>query len=235
MSFKNVLRKSMEMFVEMPEEQPDYSSLKSSIDPGPISTPKPVQTPVPTPVQTQTLSVKQIVESTPGPNLDEITLTEEQAKEGLAPGGIPNFEKVYSNASLPKATFGAEQALEVIASLPAELPLSVKRTTVHATLAAMGKAMGVDTDSVIADASRKMAALGAFEDSLNFQSKRYIESKTAEIQVHEAKIAELKAKIDESTKSLQTALALCATENDKLDDVLEFFTLDIGASKNAPQ
>ena len=219
------------MFVELPEEQPDYSSLKSTIDLGPISTPKPA----PTPAQPQTMSVKQIVENTAGPNLDEISLTEEQAREGLAPGGVPNFEKVYANASLPKSAFGAEQALDVIASLPADLPLNVKRSTVQATLTAMGKAMGVDTESVVADASRKMAALGAFEDSLNLQSKKYIATMTTEIQAHEAKIAELNAKIAESTKSLETALAMCAKENDKLDDVLEFFTLDIGTSKNAPQ
>lgn len=228
----NFLKKAMNIFVEVPE-QPDYSSLKSTIDPGPVSTPK--ANPTPTPVQTQTMSVKQIVEKTEGPNLDEITLTDEQAKEGLAPGGVPNFDKVYSNASLPKSSFGAEQALEVIDSLPTDLPLNVKRATVHATLSAMGKAMGVDTDSVVADASRKMAALGAFEDSLNMQSKRFIEAMTIEIQAHQAKITELNARIDESNKSLQNALSLCATENHKLDEVLEFFTLDIGASKNAPQ
>ena len=136
---------------------------------------------------------------------------------------------------MPVSTFGAEQALDVIGSLPAELPISVKRTTVQATLTAMGKAMGVDTQSVVADASRKMAALSAFEDSLNMQSKRFIATMSADIQGHEAKIAELKSKIAESTKSLETALAKCAEENDKLDDVLEFFTLDIGASKNTPQ
>ena len=235
MSVKNVFRKAAEMFVELPEEQPDYSSFKSTIDPGPVLTPTPTPTPIPAPVQVQTVSVKQIVEKTDGPNLDEISLTDEQAREGLAPGGVPNFEKVYSNASLPISTFGAEQALEVISSLPSDLPLSVKRSTVQATLSAMGKAMGVDTESVVADASRKMAALSAFEDSLNMQSKRFNAAMTAEIQTHEAKIAELNAKIDESTKSLQNALSLCSAENDKLDDVLEFFTLDIGASKNAPQ
>ena len=229
----------MEMFVELPDEQPDYSSFKTTTDLGPTSTLKPaaasMPAPAPVPVQTQTMSVKQIVEKTEGPNLDEISLTDEQAREGLAPGGIPDFAKVYSNANLPKSTFGAEQALEVIASLPADLPLNVKRSTVHATLSAMGKAMGVDTESVVADASRKMAALSAFEDSLNLQSKRFIGTMTAEIQAHEAKIAELNAKIEESTKSLQNALSLCTAENDKLDDVLEFFTLDIGASKNAPR
>jgi hypothetical protein len=185
-------------------------------------------------VAVQTVSVKEIVDKTDGPNLDEISLTEEQAREGLAPGGIPNFEKVYANASLPKSSFGAEQALDVMASLPHDLPLEVKRTTVQATLTAMGKAMGVDTESVVADASRKMAALSAFEDSLNLQSKRFIATMTAEIEAHQAKIAELSAKIDESKKSLETALAKCHEENEKLDDVLEFFTLDIGASKNAP-
>ena len=221
----------MGMFVELPEEQPDYSSFKATIDS--VVTPQPA--PTPTPVHTQTMSVKEIVENTTGPNLDEISLTDEQARDGLAPGGIPNFAKVYSNANLPVSTFGAEQALDVIGSLPAELPISVKRTTVQATLTAMGKAMGVDTQSVVADASRKMAALSAFEDSLNMQSKRFIATMSADIQGHEAKIAELKSKIAESTKSLETALAKCAEENGKLDDVLEFFTLDIGASKNTPQ
>ena len=231
MSIKNVFKRAAEMFVELPEEQPDYSSFKATVNPDPISTPQPAPTPVPT----QTMSVKQIVENTVGPNLDEISLTEEQAQEGLAPGGIPNFEKVYSNANLPKSTFGAEQALEVISSLPADLPIALKRTTVHATLTTMGKAMGVDTESVVADASRKMAALGAFEDSLNLQSKRFIATMSADIEAHEAKIAELNARIDEANKSLANALSLCHAENEKLDDVLEFFTLDIGASKNAPQ
>ncbi len=238
MSIKNVFKKAAEMFVELPEDQMDYSTFKSTMDPGPVSTPHlaaPTPTPAPAPVAVQTLSVKQIVENTEGPNLDEISLTEEQAREGLAPGGIPNFEKVYSNASLPKSSFGAEQALDVMASLPADLPLNVKRSTVQATLTAMGKAMGVDTESVVADASRKMAALSAFEDSLNLQSKRFIATMTAEIDAHQAKIAELNAKMDESKKSLETALAKCHEENEKLDDVLEFFTLDIGASKNAPQ
>ena len=221
------------MFIEIPEEQPDYSSFKATIDPRPSPTPQPVS--IPAQVQTQTMSVKQIVENTSGPNLDEISLTDEQAREGLAPGGIPNFAKVYANASLPVSTFGAEQALDVIASLPAELPMSVKRSTVQATLTAMGKAMGVDTQSVVADASRKMAALSAFEDSLNMQCKRFVATKTVEIETHEAKIAELKANIAEANKSLETALSKCHEENEKLDDVLEFFTLDIGASKNAPQ
>lgn len=234
MSIKNVLRRATEMFVELPEEQPDYSAFKSTLETGQPSKPAAPATP-PTPVHTQTISVKQIVENTEGPNLDEISLTEEQAKEGLAPGGVPNFDKVYANASLPKSSFGAEEALQVIASLPADLPLDVKRATVQATLSAMGKAMGVNTDSVVADASRKMAALGAFEDSLNLQSKRFVESMTAEIQAHQAKIAELNAKIEEANKSLQNALSLCNAEGEKLDDVLEFFTLDIGASKNAPQ
>ena len=80
----------MGMFVELPEEQPDYSSFKATIDP--VVTPQPA--PAPTPVHTQTMSVKEIVENTTGPNLDEISLTDEQARDGLAPGGIPKFAKV---------------------------------------------------------------------------------------------------------------------------------------------
>lgn len=228
MSIKNVLKKTAELFVELPDEQPDISSLSQT--PLPASS-KPVSGSV------TAVSVKQIVERTPGPNLDEITLTDAQAQEAMAPGGMPDFEKVYAKASLPKASFGAEQAIEVISSLPAELPLQVKRATVQATLSAMGKAMNqsesVNTESVVADTSRKMAALSAYEDSLNLQSKKHIAAMQLEIKSYEDRITALNGQIAKTEQLLATAIEQCRKENEKLDEVLEFFTLDIGASKNA--
>ena len=234
MSIKNVFKKAADLFVEFPEGQIDYATFAASqAKAASTSTPQP-STPAPSP----TVSVKEIVERTEGPNLDEITMTEEQAREVMAPGGVPDFEKVYAKASLPKAGFGAEQAIEVMHSLPAELPLQVKRATVQATLTAMGKAMGqsasVNTESVVADASRKMAALSAYEDSLSLQSKKHVATMEAEILSYQEKIASLNTQITKTQELLATALSHCAAENEKLDDVLEFFTLDIGSSKNAP-
>lgn len=231
MSIKNVFKKATELFVEFPEDQPDLSMMSST----PTPTPAPVAPVTPAPMPK--VSVKEIVERAEGPNLDEITVSPEASQESLAPGGVPNFAKVYSDAKLPKVAFGAEEAMEVISSLPAELPLAVKRTTVQASLSAMGKAMGqaasVNTEAIIADASRKLAALSAFEDLINMQTRKHVTNLEAEIKLYEEKIATLKAQIASTQQSLTNAVALTTSESEKLDDVLEFFTLDIGSSKNA--
>ncbi len=238
MSLRNVLKKASGLFVEFDDDdQPDLSSLTST-PMTPTSTPMPTPTPMPAPTPAPKVTVKEIVERTEGPNLDQISVPAETTQTSLAPGGVPNFDKVYSDAKLPKVAFGAEEALEVISSLPADLPLPVKRSTVQASLSAMGKAMNqaasVNTENIVADASRKLAALSAFEDSLNLQTKKHIANLQAEIQDYEAKISALNAQIAATTASLENALTISKAEGDKLDDVLEFFTLDIGASKNAP-
>ena len=238
MSIKNVFKKAAGLFVEIPEDGQDFSDFAATLNPAPVAPVTPRPNPTPTPVVVPKISVNEIVQRTSGPNLDEINLTEEQAQEALAPGGVPDFEKVYAKASLPKVGFGAEQAIEVIASLPADLPIQVKRSTVQATLTAMGKAMNqsasVNIESVVADASRKIAALQAFEGTLNLQSNKHIATMQADIQAHQEKIALLNAEIAKTQESLTKALSLCEAESGKLDDVLEFFTLDEGTSKNAP-
>jgi hypothetical protein len=214
MSLKNALKKAASLLVEFPEEEVTSTPIEEA----------------PIPV---TKTVEQIVEATPGPNLDQVKIPEEKVAAAMAPGGTVNFANVYSNAGLTPSTFGAEQALEVMASLPAELPLAVKRTTVQATLTAMGKAMGVNTESVVADASRKLAALSAYEDMLSHQTQNYVAKLAIEIQTHEERIAALKADIDKTNQLLTSAITACDKEGERLDDVLEFFTLDTGASKHA--
>ena len=215
MSIRNVLNKAAGLFVEMPENQDIDTSTKMAVGP--------------------TKTVEQIVKDAPGPNLSEIKVPETTTttEAVMAPGGVVHFQAVYDAAGLPKADFGAEQALEVINSLPAELPLSVKRTTVQATLGAMGKAMGVNTESVVADASRKLAALSAYEDMMNHKTNTYVGKLEAQIKDLETQIAGLKGEIGDTQAMLGKAVGACQTEADKLDDVVEFFTLDTGASKLA--
>lgn len=233
MSLRNALKKASELFVEYPEEQPDFSTMTSPKPAPTVSKPaSPAQPSQPTQPM---MSIKQIVEQTEGPNLDEIAVNEEKAKEAIDASGNVNFEVVYTSAGLTKANFGAEEALQVINSLPADLEINVKRATVQATLTAMGKAMGVNTTTVVADASRKIAALSAYQDSLNLRAQTKVTSLTAMIQEHEAKIQELKAEIERTNQVLSTAVNCCQSEGERLDDVQEFFTLDIGASRNAPQ
>ena len=151
MSLKNALRRAASLLVELPPEaEQNYD----------FETPQPVSR-----------TVEQVVAAAPGPNLDQIKVPAETPKAALVGAdGAPNFESIYEQAGVPKVAFGANEALGVIHSLPAELPIDIKRRTVGATLTAMGKAMGVSTDSVVADASRKIAALASFEEQLRNQT-----------------------------------------------------------------
>lgn len=216
MSIKNVLRKGLSLFAEFPEDEAAAS---------PVST---YTAPTPAP-----RTVEEIVASTPGPKLEEINLGTEPAPAVPAPGGAPDFNAVYQRAGLPVVPFTAEQALEVIHSLPADLPIDVRRKTVQATLQTMGKAMGVGTDAVLSDATRKLAALAAYEDLLKGQTEAYCTKVQGQIADLERQIAEHKTDIDNTRLMLESATKSCTDESERLDDVIEFFTQDVGASKYA--
>jgi hypothetical protein len=210
MSIKNTFRKVAELLVELPPEQIES-----------------------VPEVAPTRSVKEIVESSEGPNLSEITAPEEKVQSAVDNNGVVNFVTVYQSAGLPISPFTAEQALDVIASLPSNLPIEIRRATVQATLTAMGKALGVNTETVVADASRKLAALSAYEDALSLKSGKYVGGLQLEIESHQRRIDELNNEIAATHNLLKNAVESCTKEADRLDDVLEFFTLDVGVSRNA--
>lgn len=188
----------------------------------------------------QPKSIEQIVRETKGPNLDEVKVDPAQiSASASAPGGILSGDKIdfaaiYRAANLPTSAFGAEQMLETLGSLPVELPLETRRATVRAMLRTLGKSTGATPETVIADASRKIAALASFEA---FMAKKAADS----VAQTEREITELEKQIDAKRQSIQKSKGElskvssgCEAESDKLDDVLEFFTLDVGASKLAP-
>lgn len=235
MSIKNTLKKAAGLFVEF-EEKPrtlgditfaDFEAegaAKAKANPMPMPDPAPAPAPK---------TVEQVVKESPGPNLDEIKV--EPAKvEISAPGGAINFADVYAKAQIPASQFGAEQAVEMIGQLPNELPIEVRRQTVQVTMNSMGKATGVTAESVVADASRKLAALDAYSDALAAKTQDFIAMTTLQITKLENEIAEKRRIIDDTKRLLETANEAIVKEADKLDDVLEFFTLDVAPSKLAP-
>jgi hypothetical protein len=233
MSLRDAMRKAAGLLVEIPgEDSAAQESSQADLDALLASTAAPK-------------TVEQIVREAEGPNLDEIQMPGHDAGPSAElppiPGGVaaePTGDvtpaAIYQMASLPPAPFSAEQMLEMLASLPQELPLDTKRQTVKVTLGALGKTMGATPETVVADASRKMAALTAYIENL---SKRTADTAAAA----EQEIAALQAQIEEKRKAMQaarhqlaTVTQLCEAESDKLDDVLEFFSLDVAPSKYAP-
>lgn len=172
----------------------------------------------------------QIVRDTPGPNLDEIKVPDTPAKAGapLQPS------QIYEAAKLPASPFTAEQMLEMLASLPPELPLETRRATVKVTLSALGKSLGATPETIVADASRKMAALSAYNDHLARRTTEFVAREEGSIIEMQKQIEEKKQAIIEAKNSQSQAMQASKTEAERLDDVLEFFSLDVPPSKHAP-
>lgn len=192
--------------------------------------PIPEAAPAPKP----TKSVEQIAREQPGPNLDEIKVPSTPAPSVERADGSIDFGAIYTIAGLPPSPFTAEQALEILSSLPEELPMSAKRATMKVTLTAMGAALGVTPETVVADASRKLTALGAYAANFTEDATAYAAKAEAEIARLEGEIARRREGIASAQARQVRMVEICGKEADRLDDVLEFFTLDAGASKHAP-
>src|SRR5262245_11820146 len=68
---------------------------------------------------------------------------EQDPTEFIGADGAVDFDRMFAGANLPHVGFTAEQVAKVLAALPNDLPMQVKRLTLKATLEA------VDRDAVI--------------------------------------------------------------------------------------
>jgi len=210
------LRKAAGLFVELPHGEHTELSAEPDSD-----------------AEIGTRTVEQVVRASDGPNLDEIAVAHSAAPAFVTSGGKADFAAIYESAGLPAVPFSAEQMLDMLDSLPAELPLAMRRQTVKVTLGALGKTTGTTSDSIVADASRKLAALAAYANNLGQQTKAQTAAAENEIAALEAQIADKRRTVAEAQATLADAVQRCTAESDHLDDVLEFFSLDIPPSKHA--
>jgi len=225
MGLKETLRKAAGLLVELPPEEPAAGGLSPSSELSDLladleGNSNPVRT------------VDQIVREAEGPNLDQITIPTD-GPPPVAADGTLDFAAVYQSANLPPSPFSAEQMLGMLASLPAELPLDTKRQTVIVTLASLGKSMGASPDTIVSDASRKLAALHAYVESLSAQTTQFVSTAEGEIAALQAQIEEKRKAIQDAKLKLAQVSQSCDAESDRLDDVLEFFSLDVAPSKYA--
>jgi hypothetical protein len=180
-------------------------------------------------------TVEQIVKDSPGPNLDEIKMPAAPQPQPMKQDGSVDYKAIYAMANVSDAPFTAEQLIDLLATLPPELPLEARRQTVKITIQAMAKTVNVTPEIIVADASRKLAALAAYEDSYGKQADEFISKSEAEIKALEAQIATKKAMIEDAKQKHDLMNKACLDESDRLDDILEFFSLDVPPSKYAKQ
>lgn len=243
MSLTSMMRKAAGLLVEIPPDAADSNAgARPPLDDDDLpELSLPSEAKLSSTGALQPKSIEQIVREAKGPNLDEIKVDETQISANpSAPGGILSGDKIdfaaiYRAAKLSESAFGAEQMLETLHSLPPELPLETRRATVRAMLSTLGKATGATPESVVADASRKLAALESFE---SFMAKKTADS----VARSEKKIGDLEKEIATERQAIERARGEqlkvstgCENESHRIDDVLEFFSMDVGDSKYAPK
>ncbi len=180
-------------------------------------------------------TIADIVRDSDGPNLDEIHVPAGDAATPsfFGPDGAIDFGALFKHANLPDAPFTAEQTIDMLASLPSNLPLEVRRQTVAVTIGAMGKAIGATPESIVADASRKLAALASFEQNFSRQVAEFVAAANFEIAELEKQMKEKREAITDAQTKQADVTRRCEAEADRLDDVLEFFSMDVAPSRHA--
>ena len=251
MSLRNTLRKAAGLLVELPPDEEEatphaqgntggtsggsgatdqmWAELEKAAQKPQTASTSGVPFASPTPAKT----VEQIAREEHGPNLDQIHVTSQAIHPDAHLSGTLDYKSIYEAAHLPAAPFSAEQVLAMFAELPAEVPMQTKRQMMKVSINAMGKVIGASPESIVADASRKLAALAAYTEHLTQTTQEYTN-------VSAQKIAELEAEIDKIRMAVAAAqqrqfreTQLCTEESHRLDDVLEFFSLDVPPSKYA--
>ena len=222
MPLNDALKKAVGLFVEVDHDDAPVAS-----------TPFPAA-PSETPAPKATKSVEQIAREQPGPSLDEIKVPATPTPPVERADGSVDYAAIYAMVGLPHAAFSAEQVLEILASLPDALPMEARRATLKVTLNAMGATLGVTPETVVADASRKLTALGQYANNYTADATAYVGKAEADIARMEADITKRREGIETAKRRQAHMVEACNAEADRLDDVLEFFSLDAGSSKHAP-
>ncbi|MHB9130155.1 MAG: hypothetical protein ACYDBB_03570 [Armatimonadota bacterium] len=222
MSLRDKLVKAAGLFIEITPDPAATESPEFSLEDDDATT---------STVETKT--VEELVKEAPGPNLSEITVPKALDHAPINADGKMDFNALYQQAALPSSTFTAEQMLDMLNTLPGELSIDGKRQTVKATLGSLGKTIGATAETIVADASRKLAALTAYTERLGKQTGDFCATQAAEISTLEAHIAEKRKQIDAARQQHSQVTTMCSAEADRLDDVLEFFSLDVPPSKYA--
>ncbi len=178
-------------------------------------------------------SAEQILKDTEGPELSEVKAPAPENVQPIRPDGTVDFDAIYRMAQIPTSPFGADQVLEILKSLPADLPIESRRATVRVTLQAMQATSGISAEGVVADTTRKLASLASYLESFSGQVDEFQTRTAGEIARLTAEIARIQESSTQAVAKRELLVAACEAESDRLDDVLEFFSLDTGTSKFA--
>ncbi len=148
----------------------------------------------------------------------------EAAASPVDADGLVDFPALYTQAGVPTVPFTAEQAQEMLMQMPANVSEETRQQVINVTLAALGRSVGGTPEAIVADASRKQAALRAFRASRGDQLVELTSAAQARIADMERQIETSKAVIEQAKQQYQTLSEACEAEEASLDNVVDFFS-----------
>ncbi len=138
--------------------------------------------------------------------------------------GLVNFEALYTLGGVPAVPFTAEQALEMLRTMPSTVSEEVRQQIINATLAALGKSVGGTPEAIVADAIRKQAALQSFRQTRGDQLGELTSAAESKIAALQKEIAKSQAIIEAAKRQYAHLSENCRTEEARLDTVVDFFS-----------
>jgi hypothetical protein len=143
-----------------------------------------------------------------------------QTEPPAAPGGQVDFDGVFGAAGI-----GSEErdrvvkAAALLASLPSETPVAVRKQIVEASM----KAFGVPVDKIIEAGVGEIQALEGYIRTGAADTEKLLAESSTRIAQFEGEIKNIRTIMDQRVKEQQAVTAACNTKKLDVQRVLEFF------------
>jgi len=138
--------------------------------------------------------------------------------------GLVNFERLYAQANVTVVPFTAEQALDMLHNMPPGVSDDSRQQIINVTLSALGRSVGGTPEAIVADATRKQAALSAFRQARGDGLADLTAAAEARIAELQREIAKGQAMIEQAKRQYETLSQNCQAEEARLDTVVDFFS-----------
>ena len=148
----------------------------------------------------------------------------EEAGSPVDADGLVDFDALYRQAGVPAVPFTAEQALDMLHNMPPGVSDDSRQQIITVTLSALGKSVGGTPEAIVADATRKQAALQQFRQARGDQLVELTSAAEARVADLQREIAKSQAIVESAKHQYETLSQGCQTEEARLDTVVDFFS-----------
>jgi hypothetical protein len=139
-----------------------------------------------------------------------------------------DFSAIYRQAGILPAAFLAEQALEILDSLPKELSSDTKNRAARELLLTKSTMAGVPAEAVGEDARCKVEALTAAAEGLAEQVSDFSTNTESDIANLQEQIVEKRRAIEQAQTQEKQIAQKCRTEAERLKAVAQIFSSSTG-------